>query len=96
MTALIVALSLLLLAIGVGVAATRDPLHQTLAGGFFALVLALLFLVFQAPDVALSEIVIGSIALPTITLLTLAKIVELARRQRQLEGSDAEGGEEDS
>ena len=34
----------------------------------------MLFFTFAAPDVALSNIVIGSVALPTIILLALAKI----------------------
>ena len=36
--------------------------------------LAVLFLVFQAPDVTLSELTVGAVALPIILLLTLAKI----------------------
>jgi hypothetical protein len=36
--------------------------------------LAVLFLVFQAPDVTLSELAVGAVALPIILLLTLAKI----------------------
>jgi uncharacterized MnhB-related membrane protein len=38
-----------------------------------------MFFVFQAPDVALSQIVVGAVALPLMILLALAKI----RRQRQ-------------
>jgi uncharacterized MnhB-related membrane protein len=36
--------------------------------------LALLFFVFQSPDVALSEIVVSSVGLPVMVLLTLRKI----------------------
>jgi energy-converting hydrogenase B subunit D len=36
--------------------------------------LAVLFLAFQAPDVTLSELTVGSVVLPIILLLTLAKI----------------------
>jgi len=37
-------------------------------------VLAVLFFTLQAPDVALSEIVVGAVALPLMILLTLAKV----------------------
>jgi uncharacterized MnhB-related membrane protein len=42
----------------------------------YGLVLAVLFLVFQAPDVALSELAVGAAALPMLLLLTLAKVRE--------------------
>ena len=35
--------------------------------------LGLLFFTFQAPDVALSNIVIGAVALPTMLMLAIAK-----------------------
>ena len=36
--------------------------------------LAVLFLAFQAPDVTLSELTIGAVVLPVVILLTLAKV----------------------
>jgi uncharacterized MnhB-related membrane protein len=36
--------------------------------------LALLFMVFQAPDVTLSELTVGAVALPLLLLLALAKV----------------------
>jgi len=42
--------------------------------GFFGLGLAFLYLSLQAGDVALSQIVVGAIALPLIVLLSLAKV----------------------
>ena len=66
---------------GTGVVLTRDPLRQVIVTGFFGLLLAILFFVFQAPDVALSQIVVGTIALPVMVLLTLAKLRERARKQ---------------
>ncbi|MDQ3850457.1 MAG: DUF4040 domain-containing protein [Actinomycetota bacterium] len=42
----------------------------------YGLTLGILFFVFGAPDVALSNIVVGSVALPTIILLALAKCSE--------------------
>jgi uncharacterized MnhB-related membrane protein len=67
--------ALLLVAAGApAVIAARDPLRQALVASFYGLTLGVLFFTFAAPDVALSSIVIGSVALPTIILLALAKI----------------------
>jgi uncharacterized MnhB-related membrane protein len=65
---------LLVAAAGTGVVLTRDPLNQAVGVSFFGLLLAILFLVFQAPDVSLSAIVVGALALPLMLLLALAKI----------------------
>jgi len=61
---------------GTAVVLIRDPLSQAFAVGFFGLALATLYLSLQAGDVALSQIVVGAIALPLIVLLTLAKVRE--------------------
>lgn len=55
---------------------TRDPLRQVLAYAVYGLFLTILFLFLQAPDVALSELAIGTAALPLILLATLAKLRE--------------------
>jgi energy-converting hydrogenase B subunit D len=70
---------------GAAVVFTREPLQQAIAVSFYGLLLALMFFIFQAPDVALSQIVIGAVALPLMILLTLAKI---AGRQRQSEKAE--------
>ena len=77
------AVCLLVVAIaGTATALTRDPLRQALASAIFGLALAVLFLAFGAPDVALSQIVVAGIALPVMVLLTLAKIgVDAAERE---------------
>ena len=41
---------------------------------FYGLLLGMMFLIFQAPDVALSQIVVGAIALPLMILLALARV----------------------
>ena len=56
------------------VVTTRDPLRQTLVAGLYGLALAVLMVVLQAPDVALSEIVVSSVASPFILLTALAKL----------------------
>jgi energy-converting hydrogenase B subunit D len=64
---------------GTAVVLTRDPLRQAIVVGVFGLLLGVLFFSFQAPDVALSQIVVGSVALPAMIVLTLAKLAQLRR-----------------
>ncbi len=67
--------SLLLVALGAwAVVAARDPVRQAIVASLYGLILGVLFFAFQAPDVALSNIVVGSVLTPTIILLALAKI----------------------
>lgn len=54
---------------------TPDALRQAFVLGMFGLALTVLF-VFQAPDVAPSEIAVSTIGLPLIILLALRKIRE--------------------
>jgi energy-converting hydrogenase B subunit D len=66
---------LLLVAVcGTCVVLARDPLRQAIMASLYGLVLGILFLVFQAPDVALSQTVVGAVALPLMILLALAKV----------------------
>jgi energy-converting hydrogenase B subunit D len=65
---------LLVAAGGTAVVLTPEPLRQTMVLGFYGLALTLLFFIFQAPDVALSEIVVTSVGLPVIVLAALRKI----------------------
>ncbi len=74
MDALIATALVLAGAMGSAVVAIRDPLRQALAVSLFGIVLGLLFFAVQAPDVALSEVVVGAVALPLMILLALAKI----------------------
>ncbi len=67
-------LALLFVAVGgTAVVLTRDPLRQMIVLGFYGLVLGIMFLVFQAPDVALSQIAVGAVALPLMVMLALVK-----------------------
>ena len=69
------AVSLMLVALGAwAVVAARDPLRQAIVASMYGLTLGVLFFTFGAPDVALSNIVIGSVALPLIILLAIAKV----------------------
>jgi energy-converting hydrogenase B subunit D len=62
------------------VVTTRDPLRQTLVGGLYGLALVVLMVVLQAPDVALSQLVVSSVATPFILLAALAKMRGRGRR----------------
>jgi len=53
---------------------TRTRVRQVLALSVYGVLLAILFLVFQAPDVTLSELTVGAVALPIILLLAIAKV----------------------
>ena len=65
---------ILVAAVGTVVVVLRDPLHQALAVSLFGILLGIYFFSVQAIDVALSEIVVGAVALPLMILLALAKI----------------------
>ncbi len=74
MDALQITLLVLVAAGATAVALIRRPVHQVLVLSIYGVLLAVLFLAFQAPDVTLSELAVGAVALPIILLLTLAKI----------------------
>jgi energy-converting hydrogenase B subunit D len=59
---------------GTTVVLVRDPLRMTLLNAIYALTLTILFLVFQAPDVALSMLVVGGIAYPIVLLAAISKV----------------------
>ena len=63
---------------------TRDPSSQAIGISFYGLLLAVMFFLYQAPDVALSQIVIGAVALPLMIMLALTK-VHMATEDREKE-----------
>jgi uncharacterized MnhB-related membrane protein len=66
---------LVLVAVGAtGVVLVRDPVRQVIALSVYGVLLAILFLAFQAPDVSLSELTVGAVVLPLLLVLTLAKV----------------------
>jgi energy-converting hydrogenase B subunit D len=52
----------------------RDPARQALVLSPLGLTLALLFTVLQAPDVALSQLAVGSALTPLLLLLSVRKV----------------------
>jgi uncharacterized MnhB-related membrane protein len=61
---------------GTATVAVRDPARQVVVAGFFGLSLALLFFAYQAPDVAFSQLVVATVAVPVMVLLTLVKLAD--------------------
>ena len=74
MDALQITVLVLVAAGATAVVLIRTPVKQVLVLSVYGMVLAVLFLVFQAPDVTLSELTVGAVALPIILLLALAKV----------------------
>jgi energy-converting hydrogenase B subunit D len=68
---------------GTAVVISPDPLRQTLLLGIFGFSLTILFFVFQAPDVALSEIVVSTVGLPVMVLLAIRKVRQQESEQRR-------------
>ncbi len=81
MALLFAALLLLASASGLAVVLSRDPHRQVFALAGNGLVLTLLFLALQAPDVALSELAVGTAATPLLFLATLAAVRISGRRK---------------
>jgi energy-converting hydrogenase B subunit D len=73
MEALQITVLVLVAAGATAVALIRQPVRQVIALSVYGILLAVLFLVFQAPDVTLSELTVGAVVLPIILLLALAK-----------------------
>jgi len=74
MDALQVTILVLVAAGATAVVLTRVPARQVIALSVYGLLLAVLFMAFQAPDVTLSELTVGAVALPILLLLALAKV----------------------
>ncbi len=71
----LLALLLLLAALsGSGVVLSREPRAQVFALAANGLVLTLLFFALQAPDVALSELAVGTAATPLLFLVALGAV----------------------
>jgi energy-converting hydrogenase B subunit D len=74
MSTLQVTVLVLVAAGAVAVVRTTDRTKLVLMLSVYGVLLAILFFVFQAPDVTLSELTVGAIALPIVLLLAIAKV----------------------
>jgi energy-converting hydrogenase B subunit D len=70
---------------GTAVVLTRDVTSQVIGLSFYGCILALMFFIFQAPDVAFSQITIGAVALPLMFMLALARIRRDEEHRRALD-----------
>jgi energy-converting hydrogenase B subunit D len=76
---------LLVAAAGTGTVLVRDPVRQSFLMSLLGLALATLFLLLQAPDVALSQLAVGAALTPLMVLLSVRKVRRRARGERREE-----------
>jgi energy-converting hydrogenase B subunit D len=74
MSTLQVTVLVLVAAGAVAVVRTTDRTKLVLMLSAYGVLLAILFFVFQAPDVTLSELTVGAIVLPIVLLLAISKV----------------------
>lgn len=76
------ATALVLAALGAtAVALCLNPLRQIILSSVYGLVLAILFVTLQAPDVALSMLVVSTVAAPLIVLAAITRSRQRTRRK---------------
>jgi energy-converting hydrogenase B subunit D len=56
------------------IALTRDLARLVVVNGFYGLILVLLFVIYGAPDVALSMLVVSTVAYPLVLLIAVSRI----------------------
>ncbi|MFG2373060.1 Na(+)/H(+) antiporter subunit B [Streptomyces sp. NPDC048504] len=78
---LIVVALLLVAATATAAVAVRDPARQALVLAVLGTVLAVLFTVLQAPDVALSQLAVGSALTPLLIMLSVRKVRRPRRKK---------------
>ena len=75
------AVAIALAAVGAtAVVLSRDLVRQAILLSFYGIALTALFVVLQAPDVALSELVVGAVAYPLVLVPAIARIKSKKRR----------------
>lgn len=80
--ALIVVALLLVAAFATVAVLVRDPVRQALVLAVLGVVLAVLFTVVQAPDVALSQLAVGAALTPLLLLLSVRKVKRRKGREQ--------------
>jgi uncharacterized MnhB-related membrane protein len=64
---------------------TREPTKQAIVLSGYGILLGVLMLVLQAPDVAMSQLAIGAAVLPLLVVLTISKCDRETRRAEEQE-----------
>ncbi|CAM5420522.1 Na(+)/H(+) antiporter subunit B [Leifsonia shinshuensis] len=82
MTVLIVIALLAVLGGAAVVVFTDDPARQAVVLGVYGLLLTVFFMVLQAPDVALSQLAVGTAVTPLMVLLAVRKVAQSKRGKR--------------
>jgi energy-converting hydrogenase B subunit D len=76
------AVSMLFVALGaLAVVLSRDIVKQALVFSVYGFALVVLFVVLQAPDVALSALVVSGIAYPIVLVSAIARVSAKRRRR---------------
>ena len=66
--------SLLLVAVGgSAVVLTHDPRTQAVVLSMYGLLLTVMFVALQAPDVAMAQLAVGTVVLPLLVILAIAR-----------------------
>jgi uncharacterized MnhB-related membrane protein len=65
---------------------TRDPLRQALVNSVYGVSLVCLFVVLEAPDPALSMLVVSGIGYPLVILTAIARVRGERRRAKETTG----------
>lgn len=76
--------------VGPAVVLTRDPRNQAMTLTVYGLCLTWMFMVFEAPDVALAQVVVGAVVLPLMMLLALARMRRDAEHEAAKKGEELE------
>ncbi len=72
---ILIAVALVLVAVtGTSVVLTRDPAAQAVTLSVLGLVLTVLFTLLMAPDVALSQVAVGTAVVPLMVMLAVRKV----------------------
>lgn len=80
---IVVLIALTLVAVGgTAVALTGSPGRQAVLLSVYGILLTILFLTLQAPDVALSQIAIGTAVVPLMVLLAVRAVRSARERHR--------------
>ena len=80
---------------GTAVALTREPTRQALVLSAYSLVLGVLMVALQAPDVALAQVGVGTAVVPLLVVLAVAKVNrELADHDDRDDRQESAGDQE--
>jgi energy-converting hydrogenase B subunit D len=81
---------LLTVACAVAVVMSRNVVKQAVVLGFYGTALTLMLVVYQMPDVALSQLAVGAIPPPLLLLLALARMRRIDEKRREQKHSQSD------